>query len=169
MKVQTGRQFGLGNRTYTLTEDFEFFGRHLPAGLTVDGSSVPKVPILTCSTILYWCGLFSGQVLGALVVAMMLVGICESAGWFMKPAAVHDYRFQNASNVWGWIPANVEYMWLMILKIHEYIKINPNGDNIIRVVFHCVMGILIVCVHVIFLMLCGWIVWLNYYRKNKNI
>ena len=46
MKFSTGRQFGLGNRQYTLTEDFEFFGRTLPKGLTVDGSSVPKVAIM---------------------------------------------------------------------------------------------------------------------------
>ena len=46
MKFKTGRQLGLGNRNYTLTEEFNFFGRVLPEGLTVDGSSVPKVPIL---------------------------------------------------------------------------------------------------------------------------
>ena len=52
MQFTTGRQFGLGNRKYTLTEDFDFFNRRLPKGLTVDGASVPKVVIMFSTAIL---------------------------------------------------------------------------------------------------------------------
>ena len=180
MKFTTGRQFGLGNRSYTLTEDFVFFSRHLPKGLTVDGSSVPKVLIMFLSAVvLMWLGaseyiakhdyveLFK-WIERVIIVTMLLVGISESSGWFMKPAAVHDYRFQNANTLFGWVPANFEYWWLMILKINEYRETNPNNDAIYKVVFHLIMGFFIALAHLIMLMLFGWVVWINYYIKNKS-
>lgn len=168
MKFTTGRQFGLGNRKYTLTEDFVFFTRRLPKGLTVDGSSVPKVAIMFfTAAILLWGG-SSAWLETLTIVTMLLVGICESSGWFMKPAAVHDYRFQNASTLFGWVSANFEYWWLMILKINEYRKTNPNNDGLIKVLFHLIMGFSIALAHLVMLMLFGWMVWYSYYFKNKS-
>ena len=167
MKFSTGRQFGLGNREYTLTEDFVFFGRELPKGLTVDGSSVPKVPIMFFTTVLLLSGYLPTSLEILLIITILLVGISESSGWFMKPAAVHDYRFQEANTIFGWVPANVEYFWLMVLKINEYKKTNPNSDSVITVYFHLVMGFSIALTHLVMLMIFGWIVWLNYYLKNK--
>ena len=169
MKFTTGRQFGLGNRKYTLTEDFVFFTRRLPKGLTVDGSSVPKVAIMFFTAVLLLWGSSPAWLEALIIVTMLLVGICESSGWFMKPAAVHDYRFQNASTFFGWVPANFEYWWLMILKINEYRITNPNNDGFIKVPFHLIMGFAIALAHLIMLMLFGWIVWLGYYfKKSQN-
>lgn len=102
------------------------------------------------------------------ILVMLLVGICESSGWFMKPAAVHDYRFQNAKTQFGWIEANCEYWWLMILKADEYRRTNPNNDGAITVIFHLIMGFSIACAHFLMLMLFGWIVWYGYFFKNKK-
>lgn len=167
MKFTTGRQFGLGNRKYTLTEDFEFFGRHLPKGLTIDGSSVPKVAIMFLTAAIMLWGFLPEFVEKLIIVVMLLVGICESSGWFMKPAAVHDYRFQNANTRFGWIEANYEYWWLMILKANEYRVTNPNNDGRIKVAFHLIMGFSIALAHFLMLMLFGWVVWFGYYFKNK--
>lgn len=168
MEFKTGRQFGLGNRKYQLTEDFVFFTRPIPKGLTVDGSSVPKVPIMFVTAALLLWGVSPVWVEMLLIVTMLLVGISESSGWFMKPAAVHDYRFQSANTLLGWVPANFEYCWLMILKIKEYRKTNPNNDGFIKVYFHLIMGAVIALTHLIMLMIFGWIVWLGYYIKNKR-
>lgn len=168
MKFSTGRQFGLGNRKYTLTEDFVFFNRHLPKKLMVDGSSVPKVVIMFFAAVLLLWGGSPVWLERLLIVTMLLVGISESSGWFMKPAAVHDYRFQNASSLFGWVSANAEYWWLMMLKIAEYRKINPNNDGFIKVYFNLTMGCVIALTHFVVLMLFGWVVWLGYYFKNNR-
>ena len=168
MKFTTGRQFGLGNRKYTLTEDFVFFTRRLPKGLTVDGSSVPKVAIMFFTAVVLLWGGAPEWLEKIVIVTMLLVGISESSGWFMKPAAVHDYRFQNASTVFGWVSANFEYWWLMMLKINEYRKTNPNSDGFIKVTFHLIMGSAIALAHLVMLMLFGWIVWSSYYFKNSS-
>ena len=168
MKFTTGRQYGLGNREYTLTEDFEFFDRRLPKELTVDGSSVPKVAIMFFAAVVLLWGGSPAWLEALIIVTMLLVGICESSGWFMKPAAVHDYRFQNANTVFGWIPANFEYWWLMILKMKEYSETNPNDDNRFIVFFHLFMGFFIALSHLVMLMLFGSIVWFSYYFGNKS-
>jgi len=168
MKFTTGRQFGLGNRKYTLTEDFSFFNRELPKGLTIDGSSVPKVPIMFFSSILLLFVPVPSWLEPIIITTILLVGISESSGWFMKPAAVHDYRFQNANTLFGWIPANFEYWLLMMLKIKEYRKDNPNNEGFIRIAFHSIMGSLIALTHFIVLMLFGWVVWFSYYYKNRQ-
>ncbi|PKG80630.1 hypothetical protein CXF85_21130 [Colwellia sp. 75C3] len=173
MKFETSRQFGLGNRKYTLTENFEFFGVTLPIGLTVDGSSVPKVPILFLATL--WL-LFSNElpfstpswVDSLVVVVMLLVGICESSGWFMKPAAVHDYRFQNASTAFGWFPANIEYFVLMLRKVFQYSNEKPS-PFIFQTLFHLSLGLAIALAHLFVLTLFGWYVWYGYYSKNKRL
>lgn len=169
MKFTTGRQFGLGNREYTLTEDFEFFGRHLPKGLTVDGSSVPKVAVMFLGALLLWSGFLHVYLERLVILSMLLVGICESSGWFMKPAAVHDYRFQNAQTPFGWIPANCEYWWLMILKVNEYRQAKPKKGGYIKIIFHSVIGIAIAFAHLVMLMLFGWVVWCRYYYQNKRL
>ncbi|MDB4836917.1 hypothetical protein OAH87_00420 [Marinomonas sp.] len=173
MNFETGRQFGLGNRKYTLAEEFEFFGVELPAGLTVDGSSVPKVPImfsgalwLLASSWLEWSiPLWFDSFI---VVVLLLVGICESSGWFMKPAAVHDYRFQNASTVFGWFPANIEYFKLMLKKVFQYSN-EESSPSIAQVLFHSSLGIAIAVSHLFVLTLFGWYVWYGYYSKNKRL
>ncbi|NOX07978.1 MAG: hypothetical protein GXP22_00565 [Gammaproteobacteria bacterium] len=169
MKFTTGRQFGLGNRKYTLTEDFNFFNRGLPKGLTVDGSSVPKVAIMFIAAVVLLWGGSPVWLESLIIVVMLLVGISESSGWFMKPAAVHDYRFQNASSSFGWIPANFEYWWLMMLKINEFKKTNPNKNSFIKMYFHIIMGSAIALSHLVMLMLFGWIVWGKYFLKNKKL
>ncbi len=168
MKFKTGRQFGLGNRKYTLTENFVFFNRTIPKGLTVDGSSVPKVAIMFFTAVLLLLGGLPSLVESIIVITMLFVGISESSGWFMKPAAVHDYRFQNANTYYGWIPANIEYWWLMILKINDYWKTNPNKVFFVNKIFHSVMGLFIATTHLIMLMFFGWIVWFSYYYKNRR-
>ena len=168
MKFTTGRQFGLGNREYTLTEGFSFFSRELPKGLTVDGSSVPKVLIMFVSSILLLFFPIPSWLQPVIIISMLLVGISESSGWFMKPAAVHDYRFQNANTLYGWIPANFEYWLLMMLKINEYRKDNPNNEGFIMIAFHSIMGSFIALIHFIVLMFFGWFVWGSYYYKNNR-
>ncbi|MDA9558303.1 DUF1353 domain-containing protein, partial [Vibrio sp.] len=148
MKFKTDRQFGLGNRKYTLTEDFEFFGVTLPKGLTVDGASVPKVPIMFFGALWLLFSDISSWVDSFVVIVMLLVGICESSGWLMKPAAVHDFRFQNASTVFGWFPANVEYCSLMLKKVFLYSK-EKESSSLISVVFHTAFGIAIAVAHFI--------------------
>ncbi|MFQ3210464.1 MAG: hypothetical protein ACI9VO_002336 [Colwellia sp.] len=173
MKCETSRQFGLGNRKYTLTENFEFFGVTLPAGLTVDGSSVPKVLIMFFGTI--WL-LVSNYLQfsiplwidSLIIIVLLLVGICESSGWFMKPAAVHDYRFQNASTAFGWFPANIEYFKLMLKKVFQYSN-EKSSPSIFQILFHSSLGIAIAIAHLFVLTLFGWYVWYGYYSRNKRL
>lgn len=90
--------------------------------------------------------------------AMLVIGITESSGWFMKPAAVHDYQFQNANTLFGRVRANIEYFWLMVLKIREYLLESPNEDNFLKVWFNIFMGYIVAITHFCILMLFGWIV-----------
>lgn len=172
MQFRTGRQFGLGNRKYTLTKKFEFIGRELPENLTVDGSSVPKVPILFISALalIFIDDLHAILEIGV-ILTMLLVGICESSGWFMKPAAVHDHRFQEASTAFGWISANFEYYTLMTHKILMYSKeseeMNGEKPNLMLIIFHSSMGFLIATAHFVVLTMFGWIVWYSYYFRTK--
>jgi len=168
MKFKTGRQFGLGNRHYTLTEDFKFFGRVLPEGLTVDGSSVPKVPIMFIGAFTLIFFDFPRVLEQCIIFMMLLVGICESSGWFMKPAAVHDYRFQNASSIFGWLGANAEYLELMLKKIFQYSREKKEKPSFFLILFHTSMGVLIAIAHFLVLTMFGWFVWYSYYFRNKR-
>jgi len=168
MKFKTGRQLGLGNRNYTLTEEFNFFGRVLPEGLTVDGSSVPKVPILFLGAFILIFFDLNRTIEQSIIFILLLVGICESSGWFMKPAAVHDYRFQNASSIFGWFSANVEYLILMLKKVLQYSKEKKDKPNFVLIIFHTSMGFLIAFSHFLVLTMFGWFVWYSYYFRNKK-
>jgi ABC-type phosphate/phosphonate transport system permease subunit len=102
------------------------------------------------------------------IIVMLLVGICESSGWFMKPAAVHDYRFQNASTLFGWFPANIEYFKLMLKKVSQYSN-EKASPSTFQTLFHSSLGIAIAVAHLFVLTLFGCFVWYGYYVKNKRL
>jgi len=169
MNIQLLKLTGINKRKFIVTgKDLSLFGVKIKKGFESDGESVPRLFILTLATALLLFVKLPDYLFNSLILFSFFTGISDNMGWFMKPAVVHDYKYINANSLFGWIPANFEYLSNMLSKVEELVVKNPNEFVFPRKIYHMVLGTIMAIVHFLGVMAFGWIIYYKYYFKNKG-
>lgn len=124
----------MGNRVYTVKNNYEFNGYILKKGLTSDGGSIPKILILALFLILK--EIYQFHWLTNIII--FAIAIDESSGWFQKPFFAHDQRWNEAKNWKDIFKANWLFYKDMIYKVQSYqTKYN---EYYFKALFHIPIG-----------------------------